>query len=191
MKQGCGAFWVHVCNVIMSVILDHTHNEAEDQCASYLGNGLTASRSIDGCDHRHSVHSLFYIRGRLFDRFEQNQELVGLRPVNNSFLKQGEYINRRGRFKIHFWVCQTLIWISVNILSKIVLSVLLFFIYKYIFQIAKFLVKPFDFSEVCIPPTWNLMNSEITDGDNYHPDHHEQHNFPGLRQLPQKILREA
>ena len=37
MKQGCGAFWVHVCNVIMSLILEQTHDSANDQCASYLG----------------------------------------------------------------------------------------------------------------------------------------------------------
>ena len=36
MKQGCAAFWVHVCNVIMSLILEETQERGSDQCASYF-----------------------------------------------------------------------------------------------------------------------------------------------------------
>ena len=68
--------------------------------------------------------------------------------VNGSFLKQGEYVSKKGKFKIKFWIYQTLIWIGVNILSKIVLSIILYFIFEPVYEIAQFLLKPFGFSEV-------------------------------------------
>lgn len=129
-KQVISGLIIHTINIAISIVITQQHQQIGDQCAAYL-----TSSFLDVTLGILLMTLIFKIQKEYFTITE------------NLIYEQGNYINYNGTIDFEAYILQTILWICMQMLSKLCIFIFLSNFYEISF-VGIAILKYFDFEMV-------------------------------------------